>query len=182
MSLNRQAGIIVSLKDGVAEVIGLRNAVAGEMVISEKNYGIVLNLEKTKMGVVFLTEKNMRVGSLAYKTNSLPSLSVSVLSLGNVINPVGEILGESNLIRDVAMIQFNKINRKVKIDEKAPGIIGRQSVYEPVSTGVKMIDSLIPIGCGQRELIIGDRQTGKTSIVIDAFINQIKYPFIYKKD
>lgn len=179
--MKNKAGIIVSLKDGVAEVIGLRNAVAGEMVISEKNYGIVLNLEKTKMGVVFLTEKNMRVGSLAYKTNSLPSLSVSVLSLGNVINPVGEILGEFN-IRDVAMIQFNKINRRVKIDEKAPGIIGRQSVYEPVATGVKMIDSLIPIGCGQRELIIGDRQTGKTSIIIDAFINQIKYPFIYKKD
>jgi F-type H+-transporting ATPase subunit alpha len=172
-----QAGIIISLSDGIGKIRGLPEAAAGELVQAGNNYGMVLNLETNSIKVVFFSEENLKVGDRVICLKRLPSIPASFYSLSSVSTPLGEQLDEDNLPRTVTKLYFTKAINFVKVDEKAPGIIERQSVYEPVLMGVKLVDSLIPIGCGQRELIIGDRQTGKTAIAVDAILSQSENSF-----
>lgn len=172
-----QAGIIISLSDGIGKIRGLPEAAAGELVQAGNNYGMVLNLENNSIKVVFFSEENLKVGDRVICLKRLPSIPASFYSLSSVSTPLGEQLDEDNLPRTLTKLYFTKAINFVKVDEKAPGIIERQSVYEPVLMGVKLVDSLIPIGCGQRELIIGDRQTGKTAIAVDAILSQSENSF-----
>jgi F-type H+-transporting ATPase subunit alpha len=167
-----QRGRILSLKDGIAEVGGLPRAVAGELVLSQGNYGIVLNLRKDNLGVVFLTDRSLRTGSGVEQTGILPSLTVSLAHFGQVIDVLGNPLSLTDLGALPVYHLLRKLGLPRPIELKAPGILQRQSVYEPVPTGTKIVDTLIPVGQGQRELIIGDRQTGKTAIALDAIISQ----------
>jgi len=158
--------------DGVAKVIGLKKVQFGESVIfrSKKNEkpinGIVLNLGKQyALVAIFGNERILGQGTEVRRTSKLVSVPVGEMLLGRVIDALGNIIDGKGFI---------KISRKNKfaLEAKAPGIITRQTVNQPVQTGITAIDSMIPIGRGQRELIIGDRQTGKTAIAIDAIINQ----------
>jgi len=158
-------------------VFGLKNVQAGEMVlfgsfssnnetlkINDNIKGMVLNLEYRTVGiVVFGNENSVKAGMLVIRTNSIVAIQVGENLLGRVINPLGEPIDGG----DIFLQSFKK-----KVEIKAPGIIARESISESLSTGLKAVDSLIPIGKGQRELIIGDRQTGKTAIAIDTIINQ----------
>jgi len=173
----KDTGVIISLKDGIAEIQGCNNAASGELLLSKGNYGIVLNVYESKLGVVFLTEKNeLKVGAIVTRMKVLPSLNFNLSSfLGEIITPLGEYLTTPS-----STLILNRVTGKVTgsqliIEIKAPGILVRQSVYEPVNTGLKVIDGLIPIGKGQRELIIGDRQTGKTAVAVDSIINQSSF-------
>ncbi len=161
-----QVGKVLSVGDGIARIFGLDNVQAGEMVEFEDNSkGMALNLENDNVGVViFGDDKNIKEGSTVKRTGSIVDAPVGKELLGRVLDGLGNpIDGKGNL--------SSKIKRH-RVEVKAPGIIPRQSVSEPMQTGLKAIDSLIPIGRGQRELIIGDRQTGKTAVAIDAIINQ----------
>mgnify|MGYP001186835338 CR=1 FL=1 len=161
-----QVGKVLSVGDGIARIFGLDNVQAGEMVEFEDNSkGMALNLENDNVGVViFGDDKNIKEGSTVKRTGSIVDAPVGKELLGRVLDGLGNpIDGKGNL--------SSKIKRN-RVEVKAPGIIPRQSVSEPMQTGLKAIDSLIPIGRGQRELIIGDRQTGKTAVAIDAIINQ----------
>jgi F-type H+-transporting ATPase subunit alpha len=159
-------GIVTKLKDGVATIIGLESAKAGEIVEFENgSKGLVLNLAFKDISVVIfgnerLIKENMKVRN----TEELMSIEVSTAIIGRVINVIGEFLDSIGKVVD---------GKNLNIERKAVGIIARQSVHEPMLTGFKSLDALIPIGRGQRELIIGDRQTGKTSIAVDSIINQI---------
>jgi len=162
-----EVGSILQIGDGIARVYGLTNAESGELVEFEKTglMGIVLNLEEDNVGVVLLGEiEDLNEGDKVKRTGKIASIQVGESLLGRVVdtlgNPVdgkGEISGERFLM---------------PLERKAPGVIYRQPVNEPLQTGIKPIDAMIPIGRGQRELIIGDRQTGKTAIAIDTIINQ----------
>ena len=161
-----EIGKVLSVGDGIARVYGLDNVQAGEMVeFNDGSKGMALNLESDNVGVViFGDDRNIKEGDIVKRTNSIVDVPVGKELLGRVVDGLGNpIDGKGNLP--------TKINRK-RVEVKAPGIIPRQSVNEPMQTGLKAIDSLIPIGRGQRELIIGDRQTGKTAVAIDTIINQ----------
>ena len=160
-------GQVLSVGDGIARIYGLDQVQAGEMVEFPKAgvKGMALNLERDNVGVVIFGEdQNIREGDEVRRLGEIVDVPVGRGLLGRVVNPLGEPIDGKGPIEDVA--------ERRRVDVKAPGIIPRKSVHEPVQTGLKAIDSLIPIGRGQRELIIGDRQTGKTAVAIDAILNQ----------
>ena len=161
-----EVGQVLSVGDGIARVYGLDNVQAGEMVeFSGGIKGMALNLENDNVGVViFGDDRTIKEGDIVKRTQAIVDAPVGKSLLGRVVDALGNpIDGKGDLDK--------KLDRK-RVDVKAPGIIPRKSVNEPMQTGLKAIDSLIPIGRGQRELIIGDRQTGKTAIAIDTIINQ----------
>ena len=161
-----EVGQVLSVGDGIARVYGLDNVQAGEMVeFAGSIKGMALNLENDNVGVViFGDDRSIKEGDVVKRTGAIVDAPVGKNLLGRVVDALGNpIDGKGDLDK--------KIKRK-RVDVKAPGIIPRQSVNQPMQTGLKAIDSLIPIGRGQRELIIGDRQTGKTAVAIDTIINQ----------
>ena len=162
-----EIGKVLSVGDGIARVFGLDNVQAGEMVeFEDGSKGMALNLENDNVGVViFGDDRNIKEGDTIKRTNAIVDVPVGKELLGRVVDGLGNpIDGKGSL----------SVKNRKRVEVKAPGIIPRQSVNEPMQTGLKSIDSLIPIGRGQRELIIGDRQTGKTAVAIDAIINQKK--------
>lgn len=160
-----ETGKIISFADGIAKVYGLNNVMAGEIVEFENGArGLTSNLEESSVGIVILgSSEGLKEGLACKRLGKLLEVPVGPNSLGRVINALGEPVDGKGAIEAKEM-KF--------VEEKAPGIMARKSVHEPLSTGIKAIDALVPIGRGQRELIIGDRQTGKTSVAIDAIINQ----------
>ncbi len=160
-----EVGSIISIGDGIARVHGVENAMAGEMLeFPHGVYGIALNLEEESVGAVLLGEfKEIKEGDPVKRTGRIISVPVGDELLGRVVNAVGQpIDGKGPIVTK----QFAPIERL------APGVVDRQSVKEPLQTGLKAIDAMVPIGRGQRELIIGDRQTGKTAVAIDTILNQ----------
>ncbi|HEX3700512.1 MAG TPA: F0F1 ATP synthase subunit alpha [Phenylobacterium sp.] len=160
-------GQVLSVGDGIARVFGLDNVQAGEMVSFPKAgvKGMALNLERDNVGVViFGQDQAISEGDEVRRLSEIVDVPVGKGLLGRVVNPLGEPIDGKGPLGDVA--------ERRRVDVKAPGIIPRKSVHEPVQTGLKAIDTLIPIGRGQRELIIGDRQTGKTAVAIDTILNQ----------
>jgi F-type H+-transporting ATPase subunit alpha len=160
-----EVGQVLSIGDGIARIYGLDNVQAGEMVLfGDGTKGMALNLEDDNVGVVlFGSDSNIKEGDTVKRTNAIVDVPVGKELLGRVVDALGNpIDGKGNISSDT----------RSRVEVKAPGIIPRKSVSEPMQTGLKAIDSLIPIGRGQRELIIGDRQTGKTAIAIDTIINQ----------
>src|SRR5271168_2534762 len=160
-------GQVLSVGDGIARVYGLDQVQAGEMVSFPKAgvKGMALKLERDNVGVVIFGEdREIKEGDEVRRLGEIVDVPVGKGLLGRVVNPLGEPIDGKGQLTDVA--------ERRRVDVKAPGIIPRKSVHEPVQTGLKAIDSLIPIGRGQRELIIGDRQTGKTAVAVDAIINQ----------
>lgn len=160
-----EIGTVLSIGDGVARVFGLKNVQAGELVEFDGGAkGMVLNLEANNVGIALLSEsEGVREGSTVKRTEQIVSVPVGDALLGRVVNAIGEPVDGAG---EIAATE----TRKIEI--KAPGIIARKPVHEPMQTGIKAIDSMIPIGRGQRELIIGDRKTGKTAVAIDTIINQ----------
>ncbi|HQN56415.1 MAG TPA: F0F1 ATP synthase subunit alpha [Saprospiraceae bacterium] len=164
-----EVGVVLSVGDGIARVYGLTNAKAGELVEFETGVqAIVLNLEEDNVGVVLLgPSDDLKEGSKVKRTNTIASIQVGEGYLGRVVNPLGQpIDGKGEITGD---------KYEMPLERKAPGVIFRQPVTEPLQTGIKAIDAMIPIGRGQRELIIGDRQIGKTAIAIDTIINQKEF-------
>ncbi|WP_374573574.1 F0F1 ATP synthase subunit alpha [Phenylobacterium sp.] len=160
-------GSVLSVGDGIARVFGLDNVQAGEMVEFPKAgvKGMALNLERDNVGVViFGDDRAIGEGDEVRRLGEIVDVPVGKGLLGRVVNPLGEPIDGKGPIQNVA--------ERRRVDVKAPGIIPRKSVHEPVQTGLKAIDTLIPVGRGQRELIIGDRQTGKTAVAIDTILNQ----------
>ena len=165
-----ETGTILEVGDGIARVYGLNNAQSGELVKFDKGnvMGIVLNLEEDNVGVVLLGEaKTLVEGDICKRTNQIASINVSEKMVGRVINTLGKPIDGKGEIAGPSY--------EMPLERKAPGVIFRQPVKEPLQTGIKAIDAMIPIGRGQRELIIGDRQTGKTTIAIDTIINQREF-------
>ena len=160
-----ETGTVVSVGDGVAKVYGLEKAMASELVdFGNGVSGMILNLEEESVGIAILgNDTQIREGSIVKRTHKIIQVPVGDKLLGRVVNALGVAIDGKG---DIQTQEF----RKVEI--KAPGIVDRQSVKEPLQTGLKAIDSMIPIGRGQRELIIGDRQTGKTALALDTIINQ----------
>jgi F-type H+-transporting ATPase subunit alpha len=160
-----EVGSIISLGDGIARVHGVENVMAGEMLeFPHGVFGIALNLEEESVGAVLLGEfKEIKEGDLVKRTGRIISVPVGDEMLGRVVNALGQPIDGKGPITTKS---FSPIERL------APGVVDRQPVKEPLQTGLKAIDSMVPIGCGQRELIIGDRQTGKTAVAIDAILNQ----------
>ena len=161
-----EVGQVLSVGDGIARVYGLDNVQAGEMVEFPGGIrGMALNLESDNVGVViFGNDSTIKEGDTVKRTRSIVDVPVGKGLLGRVVDPLGNPIDGLGDLTNAA--------ERRRVDVKAPGIIPRKSVHEPVQTGLKAIDTLIPIGRGQRELIIGDRQTGKTAVAIDAIINQ----------
>lgn len=162
-----EVGTVLTVGDGVARIYGLRNAEANELLEFENGtMGIVMNLEEDNVGCILLgTTSDIKEGQSVRRTHRIASIRVNDNMLGRVINPLGQAIdgmGEIDITESFEM----------PLDRKAPGVIYRQPVKEPLQTGIKAVDSMIPIGRGQRELIIGDRQTGKTAIAVDTIINQ----------
>ncbi|MCD4758114.1 MAG: F0F1 ATP synthase subunit alpha [Arcobacteraceae bacterium] len=160
-----ETGKIISFADGIAKVYGLKNVMAGEIVEFENGArGLASNLEESAVGIVILgSSEGLREGTSCKRLGELLEIPVGPSALGRVVNALGEPVDGKGAIES---------NEKRLLEEKAPGIMARKSVHEPLETGIKAIDALVPIGRGQRELIIGDRQTGKTTVAIDAIINQ----------
>ncbi len=160
-----ETGTVVTVGDGVAKVYGLEKAMAGELVdFGGGTSGMVLNLEEEGVGIAILgDDKHIKEGSTVKRTNKIVQVPVGEALLGRVVNSLGMAIDGKGEIA-------SKESRRVEI--KAPGIVARQSVKEPLQTGYKAVDAMIPVGRGQRELIIGDRQTGKTALAIDTIINQ----------
>lgn len=160
-----EIGTVLTIGDGVARVFGLKNVLAGELVEFEGGVkGMVLNLEANNVGIVVLgNDESIKEGSTVKRTEKIVSVPVGDALLGRVVNAIGEPIDGQGEIKATE-------SRNVEI--KAPGIIARKSVHEPMQTGIKAIDAMIPIGRGQRELIIGDRKTGKTAVAVDTIINQ----------
>ncbi len=162
-----EVGTVLTVSDGVARIYGLRNAEANELLEFENGtMAIVMNLEEDNVGCILLgPTTGIKEGQSVKRTHRIASIRVNDNFLGRVVNPLGEAIdgkGELDLTNSFEM----------PLDRKAPGVIYRQPVKEPLQTGIKAVDSMIPIGRGQRELIIGDRQTGKTAVAIDTIINQ----------
>jgi F-type H+-transporting ATPase subunit alpha len=160
-----EVGQVLSIGDGIARIHGLDNVQAGEMVsFADGTKGMALNLEDDNVGVVlFGSDAEIKEGDTVKRTKTIVDVPVGKELLGRVVDALGNAIdGKGNITSE----------KRSRIEVKAPGIIPRKSVSEPMQTGLKAIDSLIPVGRGQRELIIGDRQTGKTAIAIDAIINQ----------
>ncbi len=160
-----ETGVVVSVGDGIATVYGLENIQAGEMVeFNGGMKGMALNLASDNVGIViFGDDRSVKEGDIVKRTNTIMDVPIGKGLLGRVVDGLGNPIDGKGPLRDVT---------RARVEIKAPGIIARKSVHEPMSTGIKAIDALIPIGRGQRELIIGDRQTGKTAIAIDAILNQ----------
>jgi F-type H+-transporting ATPase subunit alpha len=160
-----EVGKVVSVGDGIANVYGLNNVMSGEMVtFDEGTKGMVLNLEEASVGIVVLGDiGGISEGMSVKRDGKLLEVPVGDGMVGRVVNPLGEPIDGKGPI-EAAETRF--------VEEKAPGIMARKSVHEPLQTGIKAIDALVPVGRGQRELIIGDRQTGKTTLAIDTIINQ----------
>jgi len=160
-----ETGKIISFADGIAKVYGLNNVMAGEIVEFENGArGIASNLEEAAVGIVILgSSEGLREGTSCKRLGELLEIPVGPNCLGRVVNALGEPVDGKGVVEST---------EKRFVEEKAPGIMARKSVHEPLTTGIKAIDALVPIGRGQRELIIGDRQTGKTTVAIDAIINQ----------
>jgi F-type H+/Na+-transporting ATPase subunit alpha len=170
-NLFSDTGRVISIGDGIATCTGLLNIKAGEMVIfpSTGVKGMALNLNTYTIGVVvFGKENSVRQNDLVIRSGALLEVSASSALLGRVVDALGSFIDEDSSSTSVST---NNVPPR-RIEVKAPGIIARQSVHEPLQTGLKAIDTLVPIGRGQRELIIGDRQTGKTAIALDTIINQ----------
>jgi F-type H+-transporting ATPase subunit alpha len=160
-----EVGQVLSIGDGIARVYGLDKVQAGEMVeFPNGERGLALNLESDNVGVVvFGDDSGIREGDTVKRTGAIVDVPVGRGLLGRVVDALGEPIDGKGPLTDVT---------RARVEVKAPGIVPRRSVHEPVQTGLKAIDSLVPIGRGQRELIIGDRQTGKTALAIDAVLNQ----------
>ncbi len=160
-----ETGTVMAVGDGVAKVYGLDKAMAGELVDFGNGVGgMILNLEEESVGIAILgDDTQIKEGSTVKRTNKIVQVPVGTELLGRVVNALGVPIDGKG---DLHATHFRKV------EVKAPGIVGRQSVKEPLQTGLKAIDSMIPIGRGQRELIIGDRQTGKTAVALDTIINQ----------
>src|SRR5512136_2864395 len=161
----KSVGTVLSVGDGIARVWGLEDAMAGELIRFPGDImGMVLNLEADNVGVVlFGSDKDIKEGDRVERTNRIASVPVGKAMIGRVVNAIGiPVDGKGPIGSD----KFRNV------EFKAPGVIERQPVTEPLQTGIKAIDSMIPIGRGQRELIIGDRKTGKTAVAIDTIINQ----------
>ncbi len=160
-----EVGQVLSVGDGIARVYGLDNVQAGEMVEFESGVrGMALNLESDNVGIViFGSDREIAEGQTVKRTRAIVEVPVGKGLLGRVVDALGDPIDGKGPI---------KADRRARVDVKAPGIIPRKSVHEPMATGLKAIDALIPIGRGQRELIIGDRQTGKTAIALDTILNQ----------
>jgi F-type H+-transporting ATPase subunit alpha len=160
-----ETGSVLSVGDGVARVYGLETAMAGELVeFPGETFGMVLNLESESVGVVIFGEdRGIKEGDIVKRTKKIVQVPVGEALLGRVVDPLGNAIdGRGPLVSEHSRV----------VEIKAPGIVSRQPVHESLATGIKAIDSMIPIGRGQRELIIGDRQTGKTTIALDTIINQ----------
>jgi F-type H+-transporting ATPase subunit alpha len=163
----QEVGTVLEVGDGIARIYGMNNAESGELIEFEKTglKGIVLNLEQDNVGAVLLGEpEDIKEGDSVKRTGKIASIEVSEKMLGRVINTLGEPIDGKGEIGGEKFL--------MPLERKAPGVIYRQPVNQPLQTGIKAIDAMIPIGRGQRELIIGDRQTGKTAIAIDTIINQ----------
>ena len=160
-----EVGQVLSVGDGVARVYGLDNVQAGELVeFDDGSKGMALNLEVDNVGIViFGDDRNIKEGDTVKRTGAIVDVPVGRGLLGRVVDGLGNPIDGKGPIEDA---------ERSRVEVKAPGIIPRRSVHEPMQTGLKAIDSLIPVGRGQRELIIGDRQTGKTAIALDTIINQ----------
>src|ERR1700726_290413 len=160
-----EVGSVISVGDGIARIHGLDKCMAGEMLdFSHDVFGIALNLEEDQVGAVLLGDyTQIKEGDTVKRTNKIMSVRVGDAMLGRVVDALG------NPVDDKGPIQTDVRN---PLERLAPGVVDRQPVREPVQTGIKSIDAMIPIGRGQRELIIGDRQTGKTAIILDTIINQ----------
>src|SRR5437773_2911469 len=160
-----EVGSIISVGDGIARVHGVDNAMAGEMLeFPHGVFGIALNLEEDSVGAVLLGEfREIKEGDLVKRTGRIISVPVGEELLGRVVNALGQPIDGKGPIATKTFMPIERI---------APGVVDRQPVREPLQTGLKAIDAMVPIGRGQRELIIGDRQTGKTAVAVDAIINQ----------
>jgi F-type H+-transporting ATPase subunit alpha len=160
-----EVGQVLSVGDGIARVYGLDNVEAGELVdFSDGTKGMALNLEEDNVGiVVFGSDAGIKEGDVVRRSGTIVDVPVGRGMLGRVVDALGNPIDGKGPIVDV---------ERRRVEVKAPGIIPRKSVHEPMQTGLKAIDALIPVGRGQRELIIGDRQTGKTAVILDAFLNQ----------
>ncbi|MBV8447121.1 MAG: F0F1 ATP synthase subunit alpha, partial [Hyphomicrobiales bacterium] len=160
-----EVGQVLSVGDGIARCYGLDKVQAGEMVEFENGTrGMALNLESDNVGIViFGSDQEIKEGQTVKRTGAIVDVPVGKDLLGRVVDALGTPIDGKGPLKDVI---------RARVEVKAPGIIPRRSVHEPVQTGLKAIDSLVPIGRGQRELIIGDRQTGKTAVAIDAVLNQ----------
>ncbi|HED4769265.1 TPA: F0F1 ATP synthase subunit alpha [Campylobacter jejuni] len=160
-----ETGKIISVADGVAKVYGLKNIMAGEMVEFENgDKGMALNLEESSVGIVILGKgEGLKEGVSVKRLKKLLKVPVGEALIGRVVNALGEPIDAKGVIN---------ANEYRFVEEKAKGIMARKSVHEPLHTGIKAIDALVPIGRGQRELIIGDRQTGKTTVAVDTIISQ----------
>ena len=160
-----EVGTVISVGDGIARVYGLEKAMSGEMLAFPHDvFGIALNLEEDQVGAVLLGEYTLvQEGDTVKRTGTIMSAPVGEAMVGRVVSPLGVPLdGKGPIATD----------QRIPIERIAPGVVDRQPVREPLQTGIKSIDSMIPIGRGQRELIIGDRQTGKTAIILDTILNQ----------
>ena len=165
-----ETGSVLQIGDGIARIYGLTNVKSGELVSFEDSdlQGVVLNLEEDNVGVVLLGEaQNVKEGHLVKRTKRIASIKVGEGLLGRVVNTLGEPIDGKGSIKGELL--------DMPLERKAPGVIFRQPVKNPLQTGIKAIDSMIPIGRGQRELIIGDRQTGKSAIALDTIINQREF-------
>ena len=174
----KEGGLVTKVGDGIAAIVGLKNVKAGELLsfqsIGKEDYvrGMALNLEKeTVLAVIFGNDREVVQGSSVFRTRGIVSISVSNALLGKVVDALGNPIDDSVTSSGHTTYKVSKKNERI-VDIKAPGIKPRESVKEPMQTGILAVDSMIPIGRGQRELIIGDRQTGKTAIAIDTIINQ----------
>src|SRR5437764_8066387 len=159
-----EVGTVISLGDGIARIHGLDKVMAGELIEFPHNIaGIAMNLEEDQVGAVLMGEyTEIKEGDEVRRTGRIMSVPVGDVMIGRVVNALGEAIDDKGPISAKQYIPIERI---------APGFIDRQPVREPMATGLKAIDSMIPIGRGQRELIIGDRQTGKTAVVLDTIIN-----------
>src|SRR6202034_177572 len=162
-----EVGSVISVGDGIARVHGLDRCMSGEMLeFPHCVFGIALNLEEDQVGTVVLGDyTQIREGDTVKRTNRIMPVPVGDGMIGRVVDPLGQPLDGKGPVQT---------DQRNPLERIAPGVVDRQPVREPVQTGIKAIDSMIPIGRGQRELIIGDRQTGKTAIVLDTIINSAK--------
>lgn len=160
-----EVGTVIQVSDGIARVYGLENAMSGELLEFQNGvFGLALNLEESNVGVVILGPySEIKEGDQVKRTGRIMEVPVGEALLGRVVNPLGQPLDGKGPIEATAYRP---------VESSAPGVIERKSVHEPMQTGIKAIDAMVPIGRGQRELIIGDRQTGKTTVAIDTILNQ----------